>query len=79
MYGLTFAPNGDLYGATGNNLYSIDVTTGEYTMIGSGEYAERESVRGIAFIPEPTGSSIVIMAILSLCLKRNRCSQQLHS
>jgi hypothetical protein len=48
VQGLAFAPSGTLYGA-GNALYTIDVSTGALTLVGSGGYKD---VRGIEFLKE---------------------------
>ena len=61
---IVFAPDGTLYGAC-HALYTIDIETGAYTLIGGGDYFD---VRGIEFIPEP--SILLFLGLGSLIIRR---------
>lgn len=50
IQGLAFASDGTLYGAR-ESLFSVDVTSGTITLVGSGGYSD---VRGIEPVPEPS-------------------------
>lgn len=52
---LEFGPDGTLYGGR-DELYEIDVLTGEGELIGSGGY---EDLRGLAYVQVPEGSALM--------------------
>ena len=61
---IAFSPNGVLYGAY-NSLFTIDISTGIPTPVGSGGYTD---VRGIEFlaVPEPGSAALLALALLAL-------------
>jgi len=66
---LEFGPDGTLYGGR-NELYVIDVPTGNTQLIGSGGYRD---LRGLAFVQVPEGSAFMGLIIgLALVMTRRR-------
>lgn len=63
---LEFLSDGTLVGGR-DQLLSIDLTTGGWSLIGSGGYSD---VRGLATVPEP--ASIIALALGALLVRRRR-------
>lgn len=60
---LEFTPDGTLYGAR-DALYTVDVQSGELTLVGSGGYS---NLRGLAFVvPEPSTAAMLGLGVFSL-------------
>ncbi len=65
---IEFAADGTLFGAV-NQLFTIDVTTGALTPIGSGGYSD---LRGVAFVPEPGAIALLAVGGMVLLWRRRR-------
>lgn len=68
VQGMSFSRDGKLFGAN-RSLYTIDVTNGTLSPVGSGGYAD---VRGIAFSPSqasvPEPATFAVFAVLGLAI-----------
>lgn len=63
---LAFAPDGTLYGVH-DALFTLDITTGERTLVGMGGYAD---VRGFEWIPSP--GTLMLFALAGATSRRRR-------
>jgi hypothetical protein len=71
--GLLYVGDGDLYGT--NNLYTLDVTTGAFTLVGAtgipgGTVNMGGGLAGIVFVPEPTTILLLASGLIVVCGRR---------